>query len=815
MKLRDFLRGMALLLALLLPVAALAEAVDTEMVEDAARLAEAAPDGSWAVDGEVDPEALALDGAELFDVDLIGLLPEDGAEEAPLSDAITPPAGEEASDDEAASLEETDDPAPEAAEPAGEDASTMEGASTGEDASAVEGEAEIGEDPLPTEGTEPVAGEDASVGGEAMIEEDAQPAEGGDGNPWPEAAGFAQADPEAEDASQAEEEEAPNEEDAPDEEEADGELEEAELQVAEAAADGSAPVFPKALKLGVKETFTLDASGALSGQLVYVSSNAKVASVNAATGVVTGRKKGTAKIAAVDAAKHAVICTVTVLPAPAKIALSKKSLTLCLDATGKLAAQLPKKTASRVTFASGNEAVVQVDASGKVIPVAAGTATVTATTFNGKRASCKVRVLNGNTPKTLGLNKTKVYMGLKEKLTLKPVLADGCAAAYSWSSSNRKIATVSASGVVKAKKKGKVKITVKTHNGLKKSCWIKVVKAPKKVAISSKSLSLKVGDTRQLSAKVPKGTASQFTWSTGNAAVATVSASGKVTAVGVGTTKITVRVYTGKKASCTVTVRSSSEPAVSQMAARIRNASSVGDKRDALAGIVELLVTQGGYEPAFAAGVAANVWCEGSYGFFESSRYVTYPKNRPRYFCYLDGGKYYKSGVLQAEYVSKADYEKYGKSNSKLKPRFATANFYLNNYSSKYAWQINLTGLEATLAKLEAGGWVGKFGLGVTQWTGPRTKGLVEVYRKHAGSGSTITKAQVVAAENEMILKELKTTYAFVYNNWKSAGRLTGASAAGSAAEIFCRKYEVPANVDSAAATRASRAKTLYNIMMG
>ena len=129
---------------------------------------------------------------------------------------------------------------------------------------------------------------------------------------------------------------------------------------------------------------------------------------------------------------------------------------------------------------------------------------------------------------------------------------------------------------------------------------------------------------------------------------------------------------------------------------------------------------------------------------------------------------------------------------------------------------MNLTQLEALLADLEKGGWVGKFGLGVTQWTGSRTKYLVGFYRKHAGKGNTITKAQVMAAENEAILAELKGAYAFIYSNWKSAnGNLKTEAAAGSAGSLICLKYEIPATKETQAVIRSTKAKAIYRVMAG
>ena len=591
------------------------------------------------------------------------------------------------------------------------------------------------------------------------------------------------------------------------------------------AAPNELSSFPEKLCMGLGESLTLDATQALGGRAVYRSSNPAVVTVDTATGKVKAQKKGTAIIAAMNEQKQLAYCNVAVLAKPKRVSLSRSVLALNPGADFRLDVRLPKRTASAtLTFTCKPEGVATVDASGVVHAVRAGEAVVTVATYNEQTASCKVIVLDGAAPKGVSLSQTTALMGKKEKLQLTPVLEEGAAAAYAWSSSNRKVATVSASGVVTAKRKGTAKITVTTHNGMTATCAVKVVKAPGAIKLSKSQLKMKEGDTARLTATLPSGTASRLTWKCEPEGVVTVDDTGVVTAVKAGKARITVSTFNNQEKTCDVWVLTAEEYSRASgeiMADRLRKNSAVGEKREALANIVQLLVDNG-FEPAFAAGVAANVKCEGSYGFFESSRYISNPKARPRYFAYLDGGEYWKNGVLNTVYLSKEEYASYqapaGVTKAlRLGEGKAPEKYYWNKYSKKYAWEVNLTELEKLLDYLEEGGWVGKFGLGITQWTGGRTKGLVKVYRKHAGNGSSsITQEQVIAAENEMIVNELKTTYAFVYNNWKdSNSKRTGADAAASAGSIFCLKYEVPANKETAARTRAGVARTLYGIMMG
>ena len=228
------------------------------------------------------------------------------------------------------------------------------------------------------------------------------------------------------------------------------------------------------LTLGVKETYSINSSaisGAEGKQLVYATSNKKIATVSA-DGVITANKKGTVKIAVGYDDTALAVCTVTVLAAPKKIKLSEAAVAVNAGETHQLNVTLPKKTASAITYSSSDTAVATVDNAGKVTAVAKGTAVITARTFNGREAKCGVVVLSGKAPQKLTLGVETVSIQAKDTFQLTPSVEEGADAAYSYSTANKKIATVSADGVITAKKKGTTQITVKTHNGLTASVTV-------------------------------------------------------------------------------------------------------------------------------------------------------------------------------------------------------------------------------------------------------------------------------------------------------------------------------------------------------
>ena len=102
-----------------------------------------------------------------------------------------------------------------------------------------------------------------------------------------------------------------------------------------------------------------------------------------------------------------------------------------------------------------------------------GTVSITANTSCGKKATCKVTV---KVPATkVKLNKTKATVAKGRTLTLKATMTPSSSTdKLTWTSSNKKVATVDKNGKVKALKKGTATITVKTASGKKAACKITV-----------------------------------------------------------------------------------------------------------------------------------------------------------------------------------------------------------------------------------------------------------------------------------------------------------------------------------------------------
>lgn len=132
----------------------------------------------------------------------------------------------------------------------------------------------------------------------------------------------------------------------------------------------------------------------------WKSSNTKVVKVDK-TGKVTGKKTGKATLTVTMKSGATATCKVTVQKGKVttkKLTLSEKKATLQVKKTLKLTvARNPISATEKITWTSSNTKVAAVNKNGKVTAKKAGTATITAKTSNGKKATCKITVKKADT----------------------------------------------------------------------------------------------------------------------------------------------------------------------------------------------------------------------------------------------------------------------------------------------------------------------------------------------------------------------------------------------------------------------------------
>ncbi|HWJ21686.1 MAG TPA: Ig-like domain-containing protein [Gemmatimonadaceae bacterium] len=344
---------------------------------------------------------------------------------------------------------------------------------------------------------------------------------------------------------------------------------------------GAVTISPALIRLNVGEQMTVttiitDASGnVLSGRPVTFSSDAPAIATVSAGGVVRGVSPGTTTIRAESEGRSGV-ATVTVSPVPvASVSVSPPSASLVVGTTTTLTATVKDASGNTlsgraVSWTTSNAAVATVSASGVVSAVAPGTAIITATS-EGKSDQSTITV----TPvpvASITVTPTSATLVTGQTVQLTATVKDAAGNVLSdrtvtWSTSDPFIALVSGSGLVTGVNAGTATITA-TVEGKQATATIVVQPVPvATVTVAPSTATVTVGQTVQLSATVKDASGNVLsdrtvTWTTSDAAVATVSSSGLVTGVGVGTATITAT-SEGHSATAAITVQAVAVASVS------------------------------------------------------------------------------------------------------------------------------------------------------------------------------------------------------------------------------------------------------------
>lgn len=225
------------------------------------------------------------------------------------------------------------------------------------------------------------------------------------------------------------------------------------------------------------------------------------------------------------------------------VTLDKTSATVYTGKTASLKTT-SNDAAKTVTYTTSNNAVATVSSTGVVKGVKAGTAVITATCGNAK-ATCKVTVKTSTIK--FAASAASVYTG--KTVTVKATATPSATVTYT--TSNKAIATVSSTGVVKGIKAGTVTITATTSTGLKTTCKV-TVKAPS-VKFAKSSAVVYKGKTATVKATLAG--VSSVTYKSSNTKIATVnSKTGTVKGIKAGT--VTITATSGKlKATYKLTVK--------------------------------------------------------------------------------------------------------------------------------------------------------------------------------------------------------------------------------------------------------------------
>ena len=222
----------------------------------------------------------------------------------------------------------------------------------------------------------------------------------------------------------------------------------------------------------------------------WTSNNKKVATVDKNGKIKATTNKGVTYIIAKtkDGSNKSAKLLVVVGPKVQKITLNKSSVTVnrsTKNITYRLKKSIKNKNATykAVDWYTSNKNIATVDSNGKVTVRKKGTVTITAKAKDGsnKAAKCKITVKQLVTKLSYNSKKQakEVYKNktIKFNVIVTPNNANNKGIIYS--SSNKKVATVTSKGIIKGIKEGTVTITAKAKDDSKKTVKLKVkIKKP-------------------------------------------------------------------------------------------------------------------------------------------------------------------------------------------------------------------------------------------------------------------------------------------------------------------------------------------------
>ncbi len=282
--------------------------------------------------------------------------------------------------------------------------------------------------------------------------------------------------------------------------------------------------------------------------ITWTSSNAAVATVNQ-SGLVTAAGYGSAVITATSGTAAGTVTIQVSANAVRSVTVTAPQPTLQPTQTTQLVVTLKDSAGTSLTgriatYSSATPTVATVTATGLVTGIAKGSTVITVTSEG------VVAVVTITVPPVASIVVTAPDSSLQPTVTAQAsaALRDGASApatnrVVTWSSSAPAVATVSTSGLITAVAKGTTTITA-TSEGVTDALTI-IVPPVARIAVTAP------GATALQPTRVIQATAALFdssnaaatnrvvTWSSGTPAVATVSATGVVTGVSVGTSVIT------------------------------------------------------------------------------------------------------------------------------------------------------------------------------------------------------------------------------------------------------------------------------------
>lgn len=261
-------------------------------------------------------------------------------------------------------------------------------------------------------------------------------------------------------------------------------------------------VTPATAQISVGQNLALSAAGG-TAPYVWSSSGTAIATVNSATGVVTGVSGGTVRITANDANNlSATTGDITVSAAAATVTLTPQTAFL---GTGSSVTFAPSGGSAPFTWQSTDPTVLSITSAGVATGQSPGTASVTVTDANATSASSGTITVRDI---QVGLPDNAASLMVGDSL---PVTVSGGRAPYLITSNSTDVASIDSAGNLVGVSAGTVIVTAKDEDGATgQSAAIRINTATSAIPISPASIDVPTGWWVRFTAT---GGAAPYSWS--------------------------------------------------------------------------------------------------------------------------------------------------------------------------------------------------------------------------------------------------------------------------------------------------------------
>lgn len=325
----------------------------------------------------------------------------------------------------------------------------------------------------------------------------------------------------------------------------------------------SVSIVPSTVSVPVNSTYRLtgtafdcEGNSIRNKRILYSSSNNNVATITS-DGAVIGVAVGTASITAASDGKSASAQVTVTAEAAANIVITPGSLILRRTNTRQMTATARNSSGALVTgrtvrWSSSNAAIATVDQNGLVTALASGTAVINAEIDQtvGSATIVVTEIPIGSCSLTPASSRLTVTQSIQPTLALRDTANNALSVqgrAFTWSSSNEVVATVTTTGIATTRKAGSAIITATSNENSAITCSATLQAVDPRIAqvvITPFTGQLRLGIPRVLTATLLDSTGAPVPpgrivrWSTTTPSLVNVTQAGIVTGVALGTTSI-------------------------------------------------------------------------------------------------------------------------------------------------------------------------------------------------------------------------------------------------------------------------------------